>query len=293
MFWQSSRGFVILVNSPWIILSSDSLSSRVMSGGLQQVPFPVQWEHDDSWSAGQRPVHWDHGRLSDHGHPRGGKNRYAWSNFLKFFYMTVTNYFHHKVKVPGGGWRSRLEFLLGLQTFNECVFVSHFFIRRITFLFSVIKKLWWHILFRKWLFSLQRTVTSSVCLSGLLKVVSAVLQLGNMTFKKERHSDQASMPDDTGTHIYTNTRSLSIPVCVLLVSFQLLKLSQFIQHPSLHPPTCFNPSCSESVSSAEHQCDRILTSHPVSQNQGLHHNEYMDVLWSVKMWNVYWMITAT
>ncbi|XP_029992668.1 myosin-9-like isoform X1 [Sphaeramia orbicularis] len=33
--------------------------------------------------------------------------------------------------------------------------------------------------------------------TGLLKVVSAVLQLGNMTFKKERHSDQASMPDDT------------------------------------------------------------------------------------------------
>lgn len=36
------------------------------------------------------------------------------------------------------------------------------------------------------------------CLTGFLKVVSAVLQLGNMTFKKERHSDQASMPDDTG-----------------------------------------------------------------------------------------------
>ncbi|XP_071397581.1 myosin-9-like [Centroberyx affinis] len=33
--------------------------------------------------------------------------------------------------------------------------------------------------------------------TGLLKVVSAVLQLGNMSFKKERHSDQASMPDDT------------------------------------------------------------------------------------------------
>ncbi|MFT7797773.1 myosin-9-like isoform X2 [Arapaima gigas] len=32
---------------------------------------------------------------------------------------------------------------------------------------------------------------------GMLKVVSAVLQLGNMSFKKERHSDQASMPDDT------------------------------------------------------------------------------------------------
>ncbi|KAM4751220.1 myosin-9-like [Anableps anableps] len=34
-------------------------------------------------------------------------------------------------------------------------------------------------------------------INGLLKVVSAVLQLGNMMFKKERHSDQASMPDDT------------------------------------------------------------------------------------------------
>uniref|UniRef100_A0AAX7UGE7 Myosin-9 n=1 Tax=Astatotilapia calliptera TaxID=8154 RepID=A0AAX7UGE7_ASTCA len=34
-------------------------------------------------------------------------------------------------------------------------------------------------------------------ITGLLKLVSAVLQLGNMTFKKERNSDQASLPDDT------------------------------------------------------------------------------------------------
>ena len=32
----------------------------------------------------------------------------------------------------------------------------------------------------------------------MLKVVSSVLQLGNMSFKKERHTDQASMPDNTG-----------------------------------------------------------------------------------------------
>ncbi|XP_074553570.1 myosin-9-like isoform X1 [Halichoeres trimaculatus] len=32
---------------------------------------------------------------------------------------------------------------------------------------------------------------------GLLRVVSSVLQLGNMTFKKERHTDQASIPDNT------------------------------------------------------------------------------------------------
>lgn len=40
--------------------------------------------------------------------------------------------------------------------------------------------------------------------SGLLKTVSAVLQLGNVSFKKERNSDQASMPDDTGTlHLFS------------------------------------------------------------------------------------------
>lgn len=34
--------------------------------------------------------------------------------------------------------------------------------------------------------------------AGMLKVVASVLQLGNISFKKERHTDQASMPDNTG-----------------------------------------------------------------------------------------------
>uniref|UniRef100_A0A8C5A7G4 Myosin-9 n=1 Tax=Gadus morhua TaxID=8049 RepID=A0A8C5A7G4_GADMO len=41
------------------------------------------------------------------------------------------------------------------------------------------------------------TIRLFSCRPGLMKVISAVLQLGNMSFKKERHSDQASMPDDT------------------------------------------------------------------------------------------------
>ncbi|XP_075870147.1 myosin-9-like isoform X2 [Nelusetta ayraudi] len=45
---------------------------------------------------------------------------------------------------------------------------------------------------------------------GLLKVVSAVLQLGNMTFKKERHSDQASMPDDTAAQKVCHLLSISV-----------------------------------------------------------------------------------
>lgn len=33
----------------------------------------------------------------------------------------------------------------------------------------------------------------------MFKVVSAVMQFGNIVFKKERNTDQASMPENTGT----------------------------------------------------------------------------------------------
>lgn len=36
---------------------------------------------------------------------------------------------------------------------------------------------------------------------GLLRVISGVLQLGNIAFKKERNTDQASMPDNTGNPV--------------------------------------------------------------------------------------------
>lgn len=34
--------------------------------------------------------------------------------------------------------------------------------------------------------------------TAMLKVVSSVLQFGNISFKKERNTDQASMPENTG-----------------------------------------------------------------------------------------------
>ncbi|KAL7825777.1 hypothetical protein SRHO_G00335150 [Serrasalmus rhombeus] len=46
--------------------------------------------------------------------------------------------------------------------------------------------------------------------TGLLKVVSAVLQLGNMSFKKERSSDQASMPDDTAAQKVCHLLGMSV-----------------------------------------------------------------------------------
>uniref|UniRef100_A0AAR2K967 Myosin-9 n=1 Tax=Pygocentrus nattereri TaxID=42514 RepID=A0AAR2K967_PYGNA len=45
---------------------------------------------------------------------------------------------------------------------------------------------------------------------SLLKVVSAVLQLGNMSFKKERNSDQASMPDDTAAQKVCHLLGMSV-----------------------------------------------------------------------------------
>uniref|UniRef100_A0A671RK52 Myosin-9-like n=1 Tax=Sinocyclocheilus anshuiensis TaxID=1608454 RepID=A0A671RK52_9TELE len=44
----------------------------------------------------------------------------------------------------------------------------------------------------------------------ILPVISSVLQLGNMSFKKERHSDQASMPDDTAAQKVCHLMGMSM-----------------------------------------------------------------------------------
>uniref|UniRef100_A0A8C1MC22 Myosin-9 n=1 Tax=Cyprinus carpio TaxID=7962 RepID=A0A8C1MC22_CYPCA len=41
-------------------------------------------------------------------------------------------------------------------------------------------------------------------------VISSVLQLGNMSFKKERHSDQASMPDDTAAQKVSHLMGMNV-----------------------------------------------------------------------------------
>ena len=40
-------------------------------------------------------------------------------------------------------------------------------------------------------------------------MVSTVLQLGNIKFEKERNSEQATMPDNTGNH-FENTESATV-----------------------------------------------------------------------------------
>ncbi|XP_075888707.1 myosin-9-like isoform X2 [Nelusetta ayraudi] len=45
---------------------------------------------------------------------------------------------------------------------------------------------------------------------GMLKVVASVLQLGNMRFKKERHTDQASMPDNTAAQKVSHLMGMNV-----------------------------------------------------------------------------------
>lgn len=47
---------------------------------------------------------------------------------------------------------------------------------------------------------LNVTLTFLFLAAGMLKVVSTVLQLGNVKIEKERNSEQATMPDNTGNH---------------------------------------------------------------------------------------------
>lgn len=51
--------------------------------------------------------------------------------------------------------------------------------------------------------------------AAMLKVVSAVLQFGNINFKKERNTDQAAMPDNTGMEqTFSTTDAEFFPSCV-------------------------------------------------------------------------------
>lgn len=66
-------------------------------------------------------------------------------------------------------------------------------------------------------------VVLALLLAGMLKVVSTVLQLGNMKFEKERNSEQATMPDNTGKH--SSVSNVEFQSCAFLLSPQYLCFS--------------------------------------------------------------------
>lgn len=78
----------------------------------------------------------------------------------------------------------------------------------------------------------------SLVLTAMLKVVSSVLQFGNISFKKERNTDQASMPENTG----------ELPMCGGCPCPVLSSLLPFVQCTSCqaqssaeHPWECSGP----------------------------------------------------
>ncbi len=68
----------------------------------------------------------------------------------------------------------------------------------------------------RWRVGLRKCNVFCYHVPGLLKIVSAVLHLGNMSFKKERNSDQASMSDDTGFTCFINMHYKLIPAWFIL-----------------------------------------------------------------------------
>ena len=55
-----------------------------------------------------------------------------------------------------------------------------------------------HILYYMFIHSPANINFLYLYITAILRVISAVLMFGNMTFKQEQSRDQATMPDDTG-----------------------------------------------------------------------------------------------
>lgn len=102
-------------------------------------------------------------------------------------------------------------------------------------------------------------VVYNVCVcvcAAMLKVVSAVMQFGNIVFKKERNTDQASMPENTGTlslslaHIHTHTL-----FGIIQTQFWYI----YVFHCSLIVCVC---SCPKVVSPVRNECDGVHSRYP-------------------------------
>lgn len=75
----------------------------------------------------------------------------------------------------------------------------------------------------------------------MLKVVSSVLQFGNISFKKERNTDQASMPENTGKLRHTGFVShFSGLLCYVWVQKSLCMFSKSLSSVAA-PQACPGP----------------------------------------------------
>lgn len=106
----------------------------------------------------------------------------------------------------------------------------------------------------------------------MLKVVSSVLQLGNIVFKKERNTDQASMPDNTG-----RCPAVAEECCLLGVS-GVPEEPRLLEQPSrpwvdvvtqmVFMVVSLDSSCPKGLPPHGHQRDRFHAVHPHPTDQG-------------------------
>lgn len=74
----------------------------------------------------------------------------------------------------------------------------------------------------------------------MLKVISAVLQFGNITFHKEKNTDQASMPDDTAAQKLCHLLGISVLEFSRAILTPRIKVGrEYVQKAQTKQQVCF------------------------------------------------------
>lgn len=79
--------------------------------------------------------------------------------------------------------------------------------------------------------------------SAMLKVISAVLQFGNISFMKEKHHDQASMPDNTAAQKLCHLLGINVLEFTRAILTPRIKVGrEYVQKAQTKEQVCFEAS---------------------------------------------------
>ena len=95
----------------------------------------------------------------------------------------------------------------------------------------------------------------------MLKVISAVLQFGNISFMKEKHHDQASMPDNTAAQKLCHLLGINVLEFTRAILTPRIKVGrEYVQKAQTKEQVCFG-ACGYVCVCAE-KCYRSLSLFP-------------------------------
>lgn len=76
--------------------------------------------------------------------------------------------------------------------------------------------------------------------AAMLKVISAVLQFGNISFMKEKHHDQASMPDNTAAQKLCHLLGINVLEFTRAILTPRIKVGrEYVQKAQTKEQVCF------------------------------------------------------